>query len=94
MQKHMETCKFTKIPCPNKLYGCSKLLLQGTLREHLDTECRFMPVECPWCSKKVHNKEVGLSIHDSDFVISTDTKIGEYLYCLCSIILNESVVMW
>ena len=32
--------------------------MQNTLWEHLDKECRFIPVECPWCSKKVHNKEV------------------------------------
>ena len=24
----------------------------------MEKECRFIPVQCPWCSKKVHNKEV------------------------------------
>ena len=54
----MASCKFRKIPCPNKQYGCTKLLLQSQWDEHLERECRFIPVQCPWCSKKVHNKEV------------------------------------
>ena len=58
MQEHVSSCKFKKIPCPNKQYGCTKLLLQSQWEEHLERECRFIPVQCPWCSKKVHNKEV------------------------------------
>ena len=54
----MASCKFQKIPCPNQQYGCTKLLLQSQWEEHLERECRFTPVQCPWCSKKVHNKEV------------------------------------
>lgn len=57
-QEHKESCKFKKVPCPNKPYGCYKLLLQSQLDAHLEKECRFIPVECPWCSKRVHNKEV------------------------------------
>lgn len=59
-QEHIKSCKFTKIPCPNKQYGCPKLLLQSQWEEHLERDCRFIPVQCPWCSKKVHNKEVRL----------------------------------
>ena len=50
-QAHIETCKFTRIPCP-------KLLLQSQLDEHLERECEHAPVQCPWCSKKVQDKEV------------------------------------
>ena len=57
-QEHIADCKFTKLPCPNKQHGCTKLLLQSQWEEHLERECRFIPVQCPWCSKKVHNKEV------------------------------------
>ena len=57
-QEHIASCKFKKIPCPNKQYGCTKLLLQNQWEEHLERECRFIPVQSPWCSKKVHNKEV------------------------------------
>ena len=57
-QDHVASCKFKKISCPNKQYGCTKLLLQSQWEEHLERECRFIPVHCPWCSKKVHNKEV------------------------------------
>ena len=61
-QEHIAECKFTKIPCPNKQYGCTKLLLQSQWEEHLERECRFAPVQCPWCSKKVRNKEVNLKV--------------------------------
>ena len=55
------SCKFQKIPCPNKQYGCTKLLLQSQWEEHLERECRFIPVQCPWCFKKVHNKDSEVS---------------------------------
>ena len=57
-QEHIASCKFKKIPCPNKQYGCTELLLQSQWEEHLERECRFIPVQCPWCSKKGHNKDV------------------------------------
>jgi hypothetical protein len=57
-QEHIADCKFIRTPCPNKQHGCTKLLLQSQWEEHLERECRFIPVQCPWCSKKVHNKEV------------------------------------
>ena len=56
-QDHIQSCKFTRIPCPNEIYDCSKMLLQNQW-EHLASECRFTPVQCPWCSKMVHNKKV------------------------------------
>ena len=62
-QEHVDSCKFKKVSCPNKIYGCSTLLLNSQLEEHLERECRFLPVECPWCSKKVPNKEVRHNIN-------------------------------
>ena len=60
LQEHTDSCKFTRHPCPNSVYGCTKLLLQNQVQEHLEKECRFAPVMCPWCSKKVQNKDVSL----------------------------------
>ena len=41
----MISCKFKKIPCPNKPYGCPKLLLKSQWNEHLERECQFIPVQ-------------------------------------------------
>ena len=60
-QEHIDSCKYTRVPCPNKIYGCSELLLQSELLEHMERECRFAPVQCPWCSKKIHDREVSVS---------------------------------
>ena len=70
-QEHIADCKYTKIPCPNKQYGCTKLLMQSQWEEHLERECRYAPVQCPWCSKKVHNKEVNLKVkHSTGMLLS------------------------
>jgi hypothetical protein len=81
-QEHIASCNFQKTPCPNKQYGCTKLLLQSQMEEHLERECRFIPVQCPWCSKKVHNKEV--SYIKSVFSCRSHLRPRELLICTCS----------
>lgn len=67
-QEHIKSCKFARTPCPNKEYGCPELLLNSQLDEHLERECQFTPVQCPWCSKKVHNKDV--SVINNNLLVS------------------------
>ncbi|XP_078287168.1 TNF receptor-associated factor 3-like [Rhinoraja longicauda] len=47
LEGHLKTCSFQRVPCSRP--GCSELVLQQDLRDHLNLKCRQREVECEYC---------------------------------------------
>ncbi|XP_055519542.1 TNF receptor-associated factor 3-like [Leucoraja erinacea] len=47
LEGHLKTCSFQRVPCSRP--GCSELLLQQDLRDHLNLNCRQREVKCQYC---------------------------------------------
>ncbi|XP_051900274.1 TNF receptor-associated factor 3-like isoform X2 [Pristis pectinata] len=50
LEGHLKTCSFQRVPCSRP--GCSELVLQQDLREHLMFKCKQREVKCEHCQKE------------------------------------------
>ncbi|XP_072126241.1 TNF receptor-associated factor 3-like isoform X3 [Mobula birostris] len=50
LEGHLKTCSFQRVPCSRS--GCTELVLQQNLREHLMTKCKQREVKCEHCQKE------------------------------------------
>jgi hypothetical protein len=58
LDKHLASCGFTLLPCPNKCLTSNKLvqLLRKDMERHTKEECPKRQYECPHC------REAGVSV--------------------------------
>ncbi|XP_066931664.1 TNF receptor-associated factor 6-like [Clytia hemisphaerica] len=50
LQEHLEACQLLSIPCPRLMEGCQQSILRCTMDTHINEECLYRPVLCPFCT--------------------------------------------
>ncbi|XP_072885574.1 TNF receptor-associated factor 3-like isoform X4 [Hemitrygon akajei] len=50
LEGHLKSCSFQRVPCSRS--GCTELVLQRNLREHLMTKCKQRELKCEHCQKE------------------------------------------
>ncbi|XP_072885571.1 TNF receptor-associated factor 3-like isoform X2 [Hemitrygon akajei] len=67
LEGHLKSCSFQRVPCSRS--GCTELVLQRNLREHLMTKCKQRELKCEHCQKETTVAE--LKKHESSECPST-----------------------
>jgi hypothetical protein len=66
-EEHVESCMMRPFTCPNE--GCGLELRKKELQIHLDDECEFAAVACPFshsgCLALVYRKDIGKHLRDN-----------------------------
>ncbi|XP_032870253.1 TNF receptor-associated factor 5-like [Amblyraja radiata] len=67
LEGHLKTCSFQRVPCSRP--GCSELLLQQDLRDHLNLNCRQREVKCEYC--QIETTVAELKKHETSECLSS-----------------------